>query len=110
MRPAGRGGRAYEQVRLGLVLLVQVQVLTACGWVVWMTNESAWPVAVHTTPGERFTPGWSKPGARAENTLVTWVLPAGAAPARRVGNRLTAPRALRRPPGRGCPVNGAVPA
>src|SRR5439155_27237066 len=38
-------------------------------------------------------PAWSKPGARAENTLVTWVLPAGAAPARRVGNRLTAPRA-----------------
>ena len=59
MRGAGRAARAYEQIRFGLVLLVQVQVLTACGWVVWMVNELAWPVAVHTTPGERFTPGMS---------------------------------------------------
>ena len=40
-------------------MLVQVQGLVACGWVVVMVNELGAPVAVHTTPGERTTPGMS---------------------------------------------------
>ena len=39
--------RAYEQTRFGLVLLDQVQVLVACGWLTVTLNELGAAVAMH---------------------------------------------------------------